>query len=188
MNRKALVTTLVLMAAALTGILATSPLAYAESDCENSVESLALCLRNLIGTSFIEDETADGETMGGEFLASDASSAEERAFEAAAPQKRYQVWVTLTDVPAGAEDLVMNVTIIRQPFFSIVSNIVIETVTSPSEGELVKFSNLRVPAASNENAVLVCGNTIDLTVSDCEDYPLPSKGGGPIRVDFPYPS
>jgi hypothetical protein len=105
---------------------------------------------------------------------------------AAPPSKKYQVYVTLTDVPTDAEDLEVNATIIRMPFFVIVSNSPVETVTSPSNGDTVKFV-LTVPAGSNENNVLVCGNTSDFSVSNCKVYPLPSKGGGPIRLEFPYP-
>jgi len=104
----------------------------------------------------------------------------------AAPTKKYQVYVTLTGVPANAEDLILNVTIMRLPFFVSVSETQIKTVSSPSEGETVKFV-LTVPAGSNENNVLVCGNTSDLRLSSCEVEPLPSKGGGPIRVDYTYP-
>ncbi|HEU4444253.1 MAG TPA: hypothetical protein VFR94_06250 [Nitrososphaeraceae archaeon] len=110
-----------------------------------------------------------------------------QAANAAPPSKKYQVYVTLTHVPANAEDLEVNATIIRMPFFVIVSNFPVETVTSPSNGDRVKFV-LTVPAGSSETDVLVCGNTFDLSLSTCEVYPLPSKGGGPIRLEFPYPS
>jgi hypothetical protein len=105
---------------------------------------------------------------------------------AAPSSKKYQVYVTLTGVPANAEDLEVNATIIRMPFFVIVSNFPVETVTSPTNGDTVKFV-LTVPAGSNENNVLVCGNTFDLSLSTCEVEPLPTKGGGPIRVDYTYP-
>lgn len=104
----------------------------------------------------------------------------------AAPGKKYQVYVTLTGVPANAEDLEMNVTIIRLPFFVSVSETQIKTVSSPSEGETVKFV-LTVPAGSNENNVFVCGTRVPSGINDCEVEPLPSKGGGPIRVDYTYP-
>ena len=77
----------------------------------------------------------------------------------AAPGKKYQVYVTLSGVPANAEDLEMNVTIIRLPFFVSVSETQIKTVSSPSEGETVKFV-LTVPAGSNENNVFVCGTRV----------------------------
>jgi hypothetical protein len=106
---------------------------------------------------------------------------------AAPPAKKYQVYVTLTDVPANAEDLEVNATILRMPDFIIVSNFPGDTVTSPSNGDTVKFV-LTVPRGSNENSVFVCGNTDDFSVSNCKVYPLPSKGGGPIRLEFPYPN
>ena len=105
---------------------------------------------------------------------------------AAPSSKKYQVYVTLTGVPANAEDLEVNATIIRMPFFVQVSETQIKTVTSPTNGDTVKFV-LTVPAGSNENNVLVCGNTFDLSLSTCEVEPLPTKGGGPIRVDYTYP-
>ena len=105
---------------------------------------------------------------------------------AAPSSKKYQVYVTLTGVPANAEDLEVNATIIRMPFSVQVSETQIKTVTSPTNGDTVKFV-LTVPAGSNENNVLVCGNTFDLSLSTCEVEPLPTKGGGPIRVDYTYP-
>jgi len=105
---------------------------------------------------------------------------------AAPSSKKYQVYVTLTGVPANAEDLEVNATIIRMPFSVQVSETQIKTVTSPTNGDTVKFV-FKVPAGSNENNVLVCGNTFDLSLSTCEVEPLPTKGGGPIRVDYTYP-
>ena len=105
---------------------------------------------------------------------------------AAPATKKYQVYVTLTNVPANAEDLQMNVTI-SQGFGSVVPPQK-TTVTSPSEGEnfVGKFI-FNVPTGSNANSVRVCSNTDDFSVSSCELYPL-SKGGGTIRVDYPYPT
>ncbi len=106
--------------------------------------------------------------------------------DAAPPAKRYQVYVTLTDVPTNAEDLIVNVTISRG--FGSVVQPQITTVTSPSEGDDVGKFVFRVPSGSNEDSVRVCGNTDDFSVSSCELYPLPSQGGGPIRVDYSYPT
>ena len=94
--------------------------------------------------------------------------------------------MTLTNVPANAEDLIVNVTI-SQGFSSVVPP-QITTVNSPSEGEdfVGKFI-FNVPSGSNADSVRVCGNTDDFSASSCERYPL-SKGGGTIRVDYPYPS
>lgn len=106
----------------------------------------------------------------------------------AQPTKRYQFIVTLTNVPSNAEDLIMNVTVIRMPFFVAVSDTQIKTVSSPSEDERIRFA-VRVPSGSDENAFLVCGNTEDLTLSSCDLHSLPSeRGGGPIRVDYSYPT
>lgn len=93
----------------------------------------------------------------------------------AAPTKRYQIIVTLTNVPPNTGDLIMNVSI-RGPsnaFFDF------ETVSSPSSGDVVKFV-IRVPAESNENSVRVCSNTADFTLSWCDSPPL---SNGPIRVN-----
>ena len=77
MNQKTIAMAAVLMAAALTGIFATSPLAYAESDYESSVESFATDrAEEAFGAAFMEDDAAEGEAMGGEFLASGAAKDE----------------------------------------------------------------------------------------------------------------
>ena len=106
---------------------------------------------------------------------------------AAPPTNKYQVRVTLTDVPADAADVLeVNVTIIRLPFFIGVSETQVKTVSSPSDGDTVRFS-FTVPAGRDENNILVCGNTVDLSLSDCNVHPIPTTGSGPIRVDFAYP-
>ena len=68
----------VFIAAALTGIFATSPLAYSEYGCESSVESFAIkCAEEqTFGAGFTEDDAAEGETMGGEFLEFDTAEVE----------------------------------------------------------------------------------------------------------------
>jgi len=99
----------------------------------------------------------------------------------AAPMKKYQFYVTLIGVPANAEDLIMNVTL-NQDFFPHQ----IKTVSSPTEGEVVKFVVSAPPA--NPNGFYVCGNTADFTLSSCEFHSLPSKVSGPIRVDYSYPT
>lgn len=97
---------------------------------------------------------------------------------------RYQFRVTLTDVPANAEDLEMNVTV-TQGFGPIAWQI--KTVSSPSEGEVVRFA-IRVPSGSNEDSFFVCGTQVDSGINSCEHHSLPSTGGGgPIRVDYTYP-
>jgi hypothetical protein len=105
---------------------------------------------------------------------------------AAPPAKKYQVYVTLTDVPANADDLIVNATMLISGN-CCAGNFPEQTVSSPTNGDTVKFV-LTLPAGSNEVSVLVCGNTSDFSVSNCEVYPLPSKGGGPIRLEFPYPN
>lgn len=107
----------------------------------------------------------------------------------AAPARKYTVDVTLTDVPANAEDLILNVSMFKLPFSSITEK-QFKTVSSPSEGQVVTFV-LTAPARDNADSVLVCGNTSDLRLSSCELEPLPSRpGNSPIRVDveFPYPT
>jgi hypothetical protein len=109
----------------------------------------------------------------------------------AAPARKYNVGVTLTGVPANAEDLEMNVTILRLPFFIAVSETQIKTVSSPTDGDTVNF-DFRVPAGSNANNVFVCGTVaISPDINRCDLEPLPSRSGNsPIRVDveFPYPT
>jgi hypothetical protein len=102
----------------------------------------------------------------------------------AAPMKKYQFFVTLTDVPPNAEDLIMNATV-TQGFVPI--NWQIKTVSSPSEGEIVKFV-VKVPSGSNEDSFLICGMRVDSGNNSCDYHFLPSTGGGgPIRVDYTYP-
>ena len=101
--------------------------------------------------------------------------------------------MTLTDVPANAEDLIMNATILRMPFFVVVSDTAEETVSSPSEGDVVRFADIRVPSGSNENAFLICAaqSTSPTINNTCDDFPLPSSGGGGglirVAVTYPYP-
>ncbi|MBD0360840.1 MAG: hypothetical protein ICV56_09045 [Nitrososphaeraceae archaeon] len=101
----------------------------------------------------------------------------------AAPMKRYQVYVTLTGVPANADNLVMNATLNRAFTFNQET-----TVSSPSEGDVVKFV-FRVPSETNIVDLVVCGaQQGNPELVDCNLYSLPSKGGGPIRVNFAYPT
>jgi hypothetical protein len=94
--------------------------------------------------------------------------------------------VTLTDVPADAEDLEVNATITRG--FSSISDPQIKTVSSPSEGDVVRFGFM-VPSGGNEDSVFVCGTQVTSGINSCELHSLPSeRGGGPIRVDLPYPT
>jgi hypothetical protein len=103
----------------------------------------------------------------------------------AAPMKKYQFFVTLRSVPANAEDLIMNATV-TQGFVPI--NWQIKTVSSPSEGEVVKFA-VKVPPGSNEDSFFICGMRANSGINSCEHHLLPSTGGGggPIRVDYTYP-
>ena len=102
----------------------------------------------------------------------------------AAPTKRYQIIVTLTDVPAGAEDLEVNATIFGPGYIAAQETI----VSSPSEGDVVSFV-FRVPSGNNVDRVSVCGNTEDFTLSSCEpSLSLPTQGSKPIRVDYSYPT
>ena len=106
---------------------------------------------------------------------------------AAPSSKKYQVYVTLTGVPANAPDVEVNASIMRMPFFVTVSNYGIETVTSPSNGDTVKFV-FTVPAGSNENSVFVCSTQVNNPdLNDCDVHSLPSKVSGPIRLEDTYP-
>jgi hypothetical protein len=102
----------------------------------------------------------------------------------AAPAKRYQIVVTLIGVPANAEDLIVNASVTRG--FSIVGADQPKTVSSPSEGEVIKFA-VRVPSGSNEDSFFVCGMQLNSHINSCEQNPLPSKVSGPIKVDYAYP-
>jgi hypothetical protein len=101
----------------------------------------------------------------------------------AAPMKKYQVYVTLTGVPTNADNLVMNATLNRA--FALTQE---TTVSSPSEGDVVKFL-FTVPSGTNIVDLVVCGaQQGSPELSDCNLYSLSSKGGGPIRVNFAYPT
>ena len=108
---------------------------------------------------------------------------------AAPPTNKYQIYVTLIGVPANAEDLIMNATIIRGQFIAV-SETQIKTVSSPSEGETIRFA-FKVPSGSNEDSVFICGTRATSGINDCDRVPLPpgGKGGSPIRVEvnFTYP-
>ena len=102
----------------------------------------------------------------------------------AAPTKTYQIRVTLTNVPANTGALEVNATMLKSipPPFISVSETPVKTVSSPSSGDIVKFT-LKVPAGSDEGSVFVCSNTLDFRLSACDVIPLPTSGGGPIKVN-----
>jgi hypothetical protein len=132
---------------------------------------------NIIGGQKGGERTTPSEdaTNGGA-----ADIEDEQAF-AAAPTKRYQAVVTLTDVPAGAEDLIMNATLNRALAFTEFT-----TVTSPSDGDVVKFV-FNVPKDTVLIDFVVCGEQAISGIADCDLHPLPNKVSGPIRVDYQYP-
>jgi hypothetical protein len=102
----------------------------------------------------------------------------------AQPMTMYQFRVTLTDVPSNAEDLIMNATV-TQGFAPI--NWQIKTVSSPSEGEVVRFA-VKVPSGGNEDSFFICGMQETSGINSCEHHDLPSNDRGPIRVNYQYPS
>jgi hypothetical protein len=130
----------------------------------------------ITGISSVRDEAQNAE---GEREAFDI--AKERVDVAAAPMTNYKIWVTLTNVPAGADDLIVNATIDRSGALSQET-----TVTSPSEGDVVKFS-FKVPPSSTHSAIIGGTQANSPEINSCDVIPLPTKGGGPIRVDFSYP-
>ena len=101
----------------------------------------------------------------------------------AAGMKKYQIYVTLIGVPANAPNLLMNSTLFGPGYHAGYQE---QRVTSPSEGDIVKFI-FKVPAGGNENSFYICGKQEISEVSSCELHSLPSKGGGPIRVNYEYP-
>ena len=102
----------------------------------------------------------------------------------AAPMKKYQVYVTLVDVPANAPDLIVNGTINRSGALS--QGV---TVSSPAEGDTAKLV-FRVPSGVEVVSLIVCGTqTINPDINDCVLVPIPIKeGSGPIRVNLAYPT
>ena len=101
---------------------------------------------------------------------------------AAPAGKKYQVYVTLTCVPANADNLLVNATLNRA-FFT--SNTL---VSSPSTGDTVKFV-ITVPSGTSINDLIVCGTQqANPTINDCDIHTFTSKVSGPIRVNFAYPT
>lgn len=101
---------------------------------------------------------------------------------AAPPGKKYQVYVTLTGVPANADNLLVNASINRA-FFT--SNTL---VSSPSTGDTVKFVII-VSSGTNIRDLFVCGTQeSDPDINDCDIHTFTSKVSGPIRVNFAYPT
>jgi hypothetical protein len=101
----------------------------------------------------------------------------------AQPTKRYQAVVTLTDVPANAEDLEMNATLNRDG--ALLQE---KIVSSPSEGDKVRFV-FRVPSETNIRDFIVCANLqSDPDIFNCDQHFFSSEVRGPIRVDFAYPT
>ena len=102
---------------------------------------------------------------------------------AAPPGKKYQVYVTLTGVPANADNLVLNATLNRALASSD------ETiVSSPSEGDTVKFV-LTLASGTNIHDLIVCGaQEANPLFVDCDQHLFTGKVNGPIRVNFPYPT
>ena len=100
---------------------------------------------------------------------------------AAPATKKYQVYVTLIDVPANAEDLIVNASIGT----ATIGYFQEKTVSSPSEGDIVKF----VFKVAGDNAIggYICGRQAISGIDSCQQYSVPSKGSGPIRVDYTYP-
>jgi hypothetical protein len=97
--------------------------------------------------------------------------------------KRYQAVVTLTDVPADAEDLEVNATLNKDG--ALVQE---EIVSSPSEGDRVRFV-FRVPSETNIVDFIVCANLqSDPNIFNRDQHFFSSEMRGPIRVDLAYPS
>jgi hypothetical protein len=101
---------------------------------------------------------------------------------AAPATTKYQIYVKLISVPANAEDLIVNASIgtATTGYFADP-----KTVSSPSEGDIVKF----VFKVAGDNAIggYICGKQAISGIDSCQQYSVPSKGSGPIRVDYTYP-
>jgi hypothetical protein len=102
---------------------------------------------------------------------------------AAPATKKYQVYVTLIDVPANAEDLIVNGTI-GGPTFADYQEV---TVSSPTSGDTVKLV-FTVPYGTQvNNSFYICARQAISGIDSCELESLPSKGSSPVRVDYTYP-
>jgi hypothetical protein len=101
----------------------------------------------------------------------------------AAPMKRYQAYVTLTDVPANAEALEVNATLNRDG--AILQE---QIVSSPSEGDTLKFV-FKVPSGTSIIEFDVCANLqSDPDIFNCDQHFFNGKVSGPIRVNLAYPT
>lgn len=101
---------------------------------------------------------------------------DEQAF-AAAPTTNYKIWVTLTDVPVGADDLLVNATVNRGLAVDE------KLVTNPSEGDVVKF-DFKVPKGGSGNSAIICGTQANSPeINSCDLFPLPTKSGDALTID-----
>ena len=101
----------------------------------------------------------------------------------AAPMKRYQAYVTLTNVPANAEALEVNATLNRNG--AILQE---QIVSSPSEGDTLKFV-FTVPSGTNIIDFIVCANLqSNPDIFNCDQHFFNGKVSGPIRVNLAYPT
>ena len=103
---------------------------------------------------------------------------------AAPAGKKYQVYVTLTDVPDNAGNLYLNVTLNRALASSD------ETiVSSPSDGDTVKF--VLTVSSGNVQSLIIYGEQVGNPFPATCDFDLHTftgKVSGPIRVNFAYPT
>ena len=101
----------------------------------------------------------------------------------AAPSgKKYQVYITLTGVPANADNLYMNVSLNRALASSD------ETiVSSPFEGQTLKF--VLTVSSGNVQSLIIYGEQVaNPDANDFDLHTFTGKVSGPIRVNFAYPT
>ena len=101
----------------------------------------------------------------------------------AAPSgKKYQVYITLTGVPANADNLYMNVSLNRASASSFET-----TVSSPFEGQTLKFV-LTVSSGNVQNLIIYGEQVANPDANDFDLHTFTGKVSGPIRVNFAYPT
>jgi uncharacterized membrane protein len=101
----------------------------------------------------------------------------------AAPSgKKYQVYITLTDVPANAGALYLNGSLNRALASSFET-----TVSSPTEGQTLKF--VLTVASGNVQSLIIYGKQVaNPDADDFDEHTFTGKVNGPIRVNFAYPT
>ena len=105
---------------------------------------------------------------------------------AAPAGKKYQVYVTLTNVPTNAGGVLVNASLSSSAGIFFSGNTL---VSSPSTGDTVKFV-ITVPSGASIGLLTDCATQQANypNIVNCDSHQFTSKVTGPIRVDLEYPT